>query len=144
MNRQPAIVERLVKDIGSMKDLRNVEVEIRVGLMSGEGFKSNVQKDDFYAFQKLIGKGRSFTMSEETDYIFEDHERGQNYRISYDEDNKRCIRAIAKRREGNHDMGTFHTLSALIIHYITNLSSALTQQAICLIILMPTRYQSHI
>ncbi|KAF2073755.1 hypothetical protein CYY_004924 [Polysphondylium violaceum] len=81
----------------------NLEVEGRIGLFratEGGNFKPGMIKEDFDTLLATLSQKRSPKFLKETDYIFSD------YRITYDEENKRCLRKESKTDRTTFDQST--------------------------------------
>lgn len=92
--------------IASLQDdnsIDKLELEIRLGVIVGEGFRSGIRKEDFESLCHIFSKQSERTsqflntsFSRNSDYIYQ-HPEG-NLRILFDEDEKKCIAAQMKQR----------------------------------------------
>jgi len=85
------------------KNVDNLEVEGRIGLFrasEGGNFKPGMIKEDFDTMLAQLSEKKNPKYLKETDYIFSD------YRITYDEENKKCLRKETKTDRTTFDQST--------------------------------------
>eukprot|EP01114_Cavostelium_apophysatum_P014897 TRINITY_DN3967_c0_g1_i1.p1 TRINITY_DN3967_c0_g1~~TRINITY_DN3967_c0_g1_i1.p1 ORF type:complete len:695 (+),score=174.20 TRINITY_DN3967_c0_g1_i1:138-2222(+) len=88
--------------ISQYKQHKDLEVEIRLGKFFGEAFRAGVTHDEFEQICRAYNSDPNYTSTflEETDYLFE-KPNNSNFRITYDDKEKKTLGSEIKTRHGN-------------------------------------------